>query len=171
MGNGDVVSNFSPLSFPIPSSPFPVLLMSCENCVNRREFLARSAAVAVVTALAVDCGDGQIGAPSGQVVPAGGAVQIKVSNFPELATVGKAVRVGDRRAAMRTGASSFIGLSMICTHQQCTTDVSPKLNQFVCPCHRSRFAADGKVIEGPATQNLASLNASYNAQTDILTLG
>jgi cytochrome b6-f complex iron-sulfur subunit len=128
--------------------------MSCHDCVNRREFLAKSMIGVAALAALEACGDGQIGPPlrtsSGggdPNVPDGGPFTIKLSDFSGLAVVGTIVPVGHERALVRTGASTFIGLSMICTHQQCITDVVS--NRFQCPCHNSRFANDGAVINGP----------------------
>ena len=97
--------------------------MPCEDCINRRDFLAKSALAAAALAVVEGCGDGQIGpaAPRNNTggdpnVPIGGPVTIKVSDFAGLATVGTVVDIGHERAVVRTGASTFHGLSRICTH-------------------------------------------------------
>jgi Rieske Fe-S protein len=128
--------------------------MPCDHCINRREFLAKSA-LAAATLVAVDaCGDGQIGpaAPRNTGggdpnVPIGGPFTVKLTDFAGLATVGTVVDVGHERAVVRTGTSTFKGFSRICTHEQCDVDV--RNNRFECPCHGSIFAADGSVIRGP----------------------
>ena len=132
--------------------------MPCDDCINRRNFLAKSALAAAALVVAEGCGDGQIG-PSVPIrttggdpnIPVGPPVTVKLSDFPALATVGTVVDIGHERAVVRTGPSSFRGLSRICTHQQCDTDV--RNNRFECSCHGSMFAADGSVIRGP---NIAS---------------
>ena len=43
-----------------------------------------------------------------------------------------------------------IGIVDNCTHLGCTFPWNPYDNQFQCPCHGSRYAADGSVIKGPA---------------------
>jgi Rieske Fe-S protein len=45
-------------------------------------------------------------------------------------------------------------LSRECPHAGC--DVDYKNGEFVCPCHGSKFNAEGTVTQGPATQNLES---------------
>jgi Rieske Fe-S protein len=45
-------------------------------------------------------------------------------------------------------------LSRECPHAGC--DVDYKNGEFVCPCHGSKFDAEGTVIQGPAKQNLES---------------
>lgn len=37
-----------------------------------------------------------------------------------------------------------------CTHLGCTFPWNPNENQFQCPCHGSRYDADGRVVRGPA---------------------
>ena len=44
------------------------------------------------------------------------------------------------------------GLSLRCPHAGCL--VKEKNNEFVCPCHGSRFSLEGKVLEGPAETDL-----------------
>ena len=121
--------------------------MSCSDCINRRGFLAKSALAAATLVAAEACGDGQIGPPvrTGGI---GGAVTVKLSDFPGLANVGTVVDIGHERAVVRTSATTFRGLSRICTHEGCDVDV--RNNRFECPCHGSIFAADGSVIRGPS---------------------
>jgi cytochrome b6-f complex iron-sulfur subunit len=120
--------------------------MACETCVNRRDFLARTALAAAALVVADACGDGQIGPTA---VPLGSGTTIALSDFPGLATVGTLVDVGHERAVIRTSATTFVALSKICTHQGCETSVTN--NRFECPCHLSVFASDGTVVRGPTT--------------------
>ena len=41
-----------------------------------------------------------------------------------------------------------------CTHQGCVLRADTALGSWDCPCHGSRFEADGTVIQGPATSAL-----------------
>ena len=159
-----------------PQTP-PV--MPCHDCVNRRAFLAQSALAAAAFVVAEGCGDGVIGPPVRHVaaggdpnIPVSPSVTVVVANHPELATVGVLLDIGSERALMRTGQASFQGLSRICTHQQCDTDV--RNNRFECPCHGSIFAADGAVISGPnvpgSVTPLRMLNTVFDSVAGTVTV-
>lgn len=49
-------------------------------------------------------------------------------------------------------------LSPICTHIGCFVGWNPAEKSWDCPCHGSRFAADGTVLHGPALRNLERLD-------------
>lgn len=153
--------------------------MSYKDCLNRREFLTRSALVAATLVIAEGCGDGQIGppgitgVPGDPLLPPGGPITVDLASFPGLATVGTIVDVGSDRAVIRTGASSFRGLSRICSHQHCEIDI--RIDHFECPCHGSQFAADGSVIRGPNVASppigpLRMLSVSYDQAGNTLTV-
>jgi glycine/D-amino acid oxidase-like deaminating enzyme/Rieske Fe-S protein len=48
--------------------------------------------------------------------------------------------------------------SAICTHLGCTITWNGLEKSFDCPCHGSRFSSTGKVINGPANNNLEQKN-------------
>jgi len=144
--------------------------MSCENCVTRRHFLAKSALAAAAIVALDGCGDGQIGPAA---VTLGSGVTIKVTDFPDLATVGTVVAITGDRALVRTSTTTFQGFSRVCTHQGCITDV--RNNRFECPCHGSIFSSDGSVIRGPDIASppispLDKLTATFNPATDTVTV-
>ncbi len=56
----------------------------------------------------------------------------------------------------------FSAFSLVCTHLGCT--VEKNAQGFACPCHGSRFDADGRVTHGPANQPLRSLRVEVTAQ-------
>ncbi|RCJ41249.1 UDP-galactopyranose mutase [Nostoc minutum NIES-26] len=47
-------------------------------------------------------------------------------------------------------------ISLTCTHQGCTVQIAAD-GKFHCPCHGAVFAADGKVLKGPAQRDLSKL--------------
>ena len=151
--------------------------MSCEDCLSRRAFLAKSTlAVAGVAALATGCGDGDIGG-SGLTGPLPSGLTLKVSSVPALATVGQlAFHPTDVRVAIkRTGPTTFLALSTTCTHEGTRINIVNNALSFECPNHGSRFDSDGNVTRGPNApgnvSKLPSIATSYDATTDVLTIG
>jgi len=55
---------------------------------------------------------------------------------------------------VRADDSKVVAYAPQCTHLGCAYHWEDHGSQFVCPCHGSRFAIDGKVIEGPASRPL-----------------
>jgi cytochrome b6-f complex iron-sulfur subunit len=51
---------------------------------------------------------------------------------------------------------NLVAVNPTCTHQGCKVDWKATENKFLCPCHQSAFAADGKVLNGPATEPLVT---------------
>lgn len=136
---------------------------ACVDCLSRRSFVARSAGLAAVAAFFAGCGEsGGITDPTGQLV-------IKVDGFSDLATLDKLVLVDSQRAVKRTGPTTFAAFSRACTHEG--TPVELSASGFVCNNHGSRFDNDGQVTLGPATRRLTVLTTSYDAATDMLTIG
>jgi Rieske Fe-S protein len=135
---------------------------ACASCVSRRAFLADAATIAALSSLFAACGESPVEPPAGKV-------EVKVSDFPGLATMNQLVLVDGRRAAKRTGAATFAAFSRLCTHEGTPVEVSG--SGFFCPNHGSQFNNNGGVTAGPATQALPTLVTSYDAGTDILTIG
>ncbi len=48
-------------------------------------------------------------------------------------------------------------LDAICTHLGCKVKFIPQEKIFRCPCHKSMFDLNGRVIKGPAKKNLKVL--------------
>lgn len=145
--------------------------MPCEHCINRRQFLTSAAAGAAGLVAISACGDGEVTGPFADELT--NPVSIVVGNFPALATSGTLVRLPDNAIVVaRVGPTSFAAFSMVCTHQGCVTNLGN--NELTCPCHFSRFASDGSVINGPTTGEgitpLKQYVASYNTATDTLTI-
>ena len=55
---------------------------------------------------------------------------------------------------VRTDAKNVVAYAPQCTHLGCAYHWEESRNQFVCPCHESRFSIDGKVLGGPAARPL-----------------
>ena len=75
---------------------------------------------------------------------------------------------GDNVYLPTAGATEAISLT--CTHQGCTVKRQTD-GQFLCPCHGSLFAADGKVLSGPAKQDLPRLQVVQRKNEAIQLVG
>ena len=131
---------------------------------DRREFLAwltRGSLVAV-SALAL-----------GQVVrffsfePAGEAPSAIPVGKPETYTAGTLTYVGAARAYVGRDSGGLYAIDAVCTHLGCLVEHNAG-DGFACPCHGSRFAADGQVQNGPANKALRHLALNRNPDGQVV---
>jgi len=80
-------------------------------------------------------------------------IDLSQSTYSALGTVGGFANKGNI-IIIRTGDSSYIALSNVCTHQQCTVTYNHASIELVCPCHGSRYSTSGAVTTGPAPTSL-----------------
>ena len=76
-----------------------------------------------------------------------------------LKTKGNALRSNGVVVAF-TNAGAYVAVAATCTHQGGTVGYEAGSNNFVCPLHGSAFAANGSVVQGPATQALKQYNTT-----------
>ncbi len=74
----------------------------------------------------------------------------KPSEYPEGVTF-----VPAHRLFVVRERNQFHVISAVCTHLGCTVEWKAKVDDFDCPCHGSKFNADGTAIAGPAPRPLA----------------
>ena len=60
---------------------------------------------------------------------------------------------GKRTAAFRDEQGRVHAVSAVCTHLGCILGWNPVDRTWDCPCHGSRYAGDGRVIQGPTTKD------------------
>lgn len=98
------------------------------------------------------------GSPSGNNNNNGsGSTLITADLNSELASVGDSKVAGSAiviRTATGNAASSFVALSLVCTHQGCIVAFDESNDVFNCPCHGSKYNGTGAVLNGPAAQPL-----------------
>ena len=61
---------------------------------------------------------------------------------------------GEEVAVYKDDDGEVTKLSPLCPHRGCVVQWNESEGVWDCPCHASRFAADGALVRGPATQGL-----------------
>jgi Rieske Fe-S protein len=78
---------------------------------------------------------------------------------------GTIARIGGRHLAVhRDDKGELHALSARCTHLGCLVGWNRADQTWECPCHGSQFAADGALLQGPATEPLVPVNLSESAK-------
>ena len=144
--------------------------------VSRRRFCAGACQVASCATLATlftGCGGGSPTSPSGgggNVTTLGtvsgrfttGRVDVTVAGTALVAEGGAALveSVAGVYLLARTSANSFTAVEAVCTHEGCTVSNADG-DQYVCPCHGSRYTRSGQVVRGPAVASLRRYTTSF----------
>jgi len=113
--------------------------------LTRRTILGAAVAGAAATPLAACAKSAD--APPAETTQKAGQVLAAVAEVP----VGSAI-VAHGTLISQPSPGVFKGFVARCTHAGCSLGV--KDGVAVCPCHGSRFAFDGAVTQGPATEPL-----------------
>jgi cytochrome b6-f complex iron-sulfur subunit len=117
--------------------------------MNRRDFVVATAVAGVGLAV--------LGSESlqAQGQPAGSATKIDIGTIADYPSDG----VSSKFAKKPSGAimvaregDRIYAFTSICTHRQCVVEV--KGDNLACPCHKSTFGKDGKVLSGQAKASL-----------------
>lgn len=70
---------------------------------------------------------------------------------------GEVVYVAQARAWVRREGTGFQALDAVCPHLGCIVRRAEGEDGFYCPCHGSRFAEDGALVQGPAEKPMRQL--------------
>jgi nitrite reductase/ring-hydroxylating ferredoxin subunit len=141
---------------------------------TRREFCVQAcqaASLLMVGGFLQGCGGGSpnspgSSAPAAPVINASvvnGAVSLTVDASSPLASAGSGALVQTatvRILVARTAQDAFTAFNATCTHEACIITGYQNQN-FVCPCHGSRFATNGGVTNGPAARNLSAFATAF----------
>ena len=71
------------------------------------------------------------------------------------------------RIFLQKDEGGYYALDNVCTHLGCLIHPQPD-GSFACPCHGSRYTADGQVIRGPATRPLPYLELQRDSAGQIV---
>jgi cytochrome b6-f complex iron-sulfur subunit len=74
---------------------------------------------------------------------------------------GTATVLPERQVRLVSTDQGVAAMSLVCTHLGCIVSESP--TGFACPCHGSKFDAQGRVTGGPAPRPLRWLLVSQSA--------
>jgi Rieske Fe-S protein len=118
---------------------------------DRRDFLGQAAFWTTLGTL----GFAAIGIarmPMPGVLP-GKSSALKVGPPGDYPVSGEPVRVPGHNLFIVHDRDGFGAVSAICPHLGCIVAAQP--DGFACPCHGSRFAPNGRVVQGPAPSPLS----------------
>jgi Rieske Fe-S protein len=73
---------------------------------------------------------------------------------------------GHKLAVHRDDGGALHAVSPVCTHMGCLVEFNRAERTWDCPCHGSRFAIDGDVVQGPAKRPLAPKHAPDEASAE-----
>lgn len=121
--------------------------------MDRRRFVTQVGAMTIAGACLESCASFVVT----PVTPVDGVVRLPIRNYPQLEQPGGSIRIRpegqtDVIFVLSQGGGSFLVLSSICTHLQCSVNLQGE--NFVCPCHGSTFDRGGQVLRGPAAEPL-----------------
>jgi cytochrome b6-f complex iron-sulfur subunit len=124
----------------------------------RRDFLGLaglwSAAIAIFGSFA-----GMARLPMPSVLPDAGS-RFRIGR-PDEFPAGTIRAIEGRNVLVMASSEGVAALSLICTHLGCV--VKEEGEEYLCPCHGSRFGSQGGVLAGPAPRGLKWLDVSSAA--------
>ncbi len=129
----------------------------------RRDFLGLAAAWSATTSL-LFAFVGMMRLPKAAVLPSP-SKKFRVA-IPESLGANEPYLPPGRSVALFRAEKGVYAISTVCTHLGCI--VKPSVNGFDCPCHGSKFTADGSVIRGPAPKALPRLGVTRLSETEFL---
>ena len=141
--------------------------------ITRRKLVQRAAVAACAPALARTLtGCARRVSPNrdlqaGSVVD--GRIVVARSDVPELEKAGGAVVLhtacASRPVLLANTGTGIVALQAICPHAGCEVAWVGEDQQAECPCHGSRFAGDGTVLNPPARTDLQAFPAEVDPVT------
>jgi len=129
--------------------------------MKRRDFLKNSTHVLSAAALAPLLSN----CDYHDVKPAGRfSIDITDPQYSNLQTIGGVVLVNDTYI-IRSGQSTYVALSRICTHRGCNVGYNPGAKDFECPCHGGIYDLNGNVVSGPPPAPLEKYHVYLSGST------
>lgn len=94
----------------------------------------------------------------------GTTIDLTSNDFSALKNIGGYAYSGNI-IIIRTGDSTYLALSKVCTHENCTVTYNNTSTNIECPCHGSKFTTTGAVLQGPAPTALKTYNVTLSGTT------
>jgi cytochrome b6-f complex iron-sulfur subunit len=86
---------------------------------------------------------------------------------PDLYPVNSVTYLQEQQVYIVRTSGGFYAVSAVCTHLGCVTQWKAEAGLIACPCHGSKFHADGKKIEGPAPRPLPHYEINLTADGEL----
>ena len=87
---------------------------------------------------------------------------------PDLYPVHSVTILQEQQVYIVRTPEGFYAVSAVCTHLGCVTQWKPDSDLIACPCHGSKFKADGTKVEGPAPRPLPHFAISVTPDGELL---
>ncbi len=142
---------------------------------TRRGFVRAAAGLAGLVGIGVIVGSIKLPSPaSGTKTTTTGSVRGSVANVNDL-QVGVPVYfeypTGYPNALIKNSDGSLTALSILCTHVCCECSFDPASASFFCPCHGSLFDSSGRVVRGPASTDLPTIELRVDGSGNVYPTG
>lgn len=155
---------------------------------SRRTFLTTAAAFAALVGVGVALGSVKV-SPAAQAATAttetSRATSVATSSTHGTAATGIAnvntmqvdspvyfeYPAGLPNVLFKRSDGTLAAYSMLCTHVCCEVNYEPASSMFYCPCHGSEFNSSGKVVRGPASAPLPSVQLMVDASGNVHATG
>jgi cytochrome b6-f complex iron-sulfur subunit len=100
-------------------------------------------------------------------------VGIALAQVEDLKKVGGTATLkvkGQKLLLVRDSETSVKALDPTCSHKKCTVKFTSSDSQLHCPCHKSAYSLDGKVLGGPAPKPLVTFPAQLSGEQIVVDL-
>lgn len=133
------------------------------EAVSRRDYLGLAGVGSAAAAIGF-CTVGMLRLPKPRVLPdVSGLLRLgKASKFPP----GTVTVLPEHKVGVFGTDDGVAVMSLVCTHLGCI--VKKTETGFDCPCHGSKFGAQGELVRGPAPRSLPWWAVSQSADGVIL---
>ena len=142
---------------------------------SRRGFIKSLAGFAALIGIGVVLGSVKLPAPPSQTEQTtSGRVTGSIANINDLQVGVPAYfeyPAGYPNAIIKNSDGFLTALSTLCTHVCCQCSFDSSSNMFYCPCHGSLFDSKGRVVRGPANQDLPSILLNVDSSGNVFPTG